>query len=56
MERTRRDLARERKELVEGVRREAAEVALAAAERLLKEKLDADGNRRLVRDYVTRLQ
>lgn len=56
MERARREMERDRKELVEAVRRDAVEVALAAAERLLNKHLDAEENRRLVRDYVSRLQ
>lgn len=56
MERARRDMERERKELVDEVRRGAVEVALAAAERLLKKRLDAEENRRLVQDYVGRLE
>lgn len=56
LERARREIARERKELVEAARREAVEVALAAAERLLRKRLDAEENRRLVREYMTEVR
>ncbi|MFQ5678929.1 MAG: F0F1 ATP synthase subunit B [Gemmatimonadota bacterium] len=56
VERTRAELERERQELVEQVRREAVDVSLAAAERLLRTKLDSEENRRLISDYVSRLE
>jgi len=37
---------------VEAVRREAVEVAIAAASRLLEERLDGDRDRKLVMDYI----
>lgn len=55
VDRTRRELDRERRELVEQVRREAIEVSLAAAGQLLKAHLDSKENRKLVRDYISRL-
>lgn len=55
LEAARREMARERDQLREDVRRDAVDVAIAAAERLLRERLDDEDNRRLVRDYVTRI-
>lgn len=54
-ERARAELQRERERLASEVRREAVDVALAAAERLLKERLDGEDDRRLVEDYVAKL-
>jgi len=55
LERTRREIEREHARLAADVRREAVDVALAAAERLLRERLDAEDDRRLVEEYVSRL-
>ena len=54
-ERARKELERERERLSAEVRREAVDVALAAAERLLKERMDSEDDRRLVEDYVAQL-
>lgn len=56
LERARRDLAREREDLVTSVRREAVDLSLAAAERLVRETLDDEAHRRLVREYIAELQ
>ena len=56
LERARRDLVREREDLLESVRQEAVDLSLAAAERLLHERLDDDANRRLVREYMAELE
>ena len=56
LSRVRRDLAREKDDLIESVRQEAVDLSLAAAERLLRERLDDDANRRLVREYITELE
>ncbi len=48
----RREIERERDAAVEAVRREAVEVAIAAASRLLEERLDGDRDRKLVMDYI----
>jgi F-type H+-transporting ATPase subunit b len=54
--RARRDLAREREDLLESVRREVVDLSLAAAERLMRESLDDEANRRLVRDYISEIE
>ncbi len=51
----RRELEAERQQLREDVRREAVEISLAAAERLIRARLDSDENRRLVGEYVSEL-
>jgi F-type H+-transporting ATPase subunit b len=51
--RARQDIERERDRALESVRREAVDVALAAAGRLLGERVDADRDRKLVSDYLT---
>ncbi len=55
MERTRREMEREREKLREELRGEVADVAIAAAERLLEERLDDEASRRLVQKYVTKI-
>jgi len=56
LERTRKEMDRERERLVSEVRREAVDVAIAAAERLLRERLDGEDDRRLVEDYLSSLE
>ena len=55
MERTRREMEREREKLRDELRQESADVAIAAAERLLESRLDDDRSRDLVRKYVARM-
>lgn len=52
----RRELDMEREQLREDLRREAVEISLSAAERLIRARLDAEENRRLVEQYVSELQ
>jgi F-type H+-transporting ATPase subunit b len=54
--RVRKDLVREREDLFESVRREAVDLSIAAAERLIRESLDDEGNRRLVSEYMAGLE
>ena len=56
LERARRELAREKVDLLESVRREAVDLSLRAAERLVRETLDDDANRRLVREYIAEME
>jgi F-type H+-transporting ATPase subunit b len=55
LERARQEIERERELAVESVRREAVELALAAAARLLDQKLTAAEDRRLISDYLGRV-
>lgn len=52
IEGARREILRERDAAVETLRRESVELAMAAASRLLAERLDDDRDRRLVMAYV----
>lgn len=53
--RGRAELAHERAGMLEQVRRDAVEVAMHAAERLVRRNLDAADNRRLVEEYLSQL-
>lgn len=52
--RAKADIEAERARAVEAVRREAVEVALAAASRLIEQRLDQEADRRLVNEYLTK--
>lgn len=52
LERARRDIAAEREAALDSVRREAVVLALAAAEKLVRAKMDGEENRRLVREFL----
>lgn len=51
----RRELDIERDKLRQDIREEAVDIALAASERLLRTRLDADENRRLIGEYVSEI-
>ena len=51
----RREIERERDAAIVQLRREAVEVAMAAASRLLEERIDGERDRRLVMDYIDEL-
>lgn len=53
--RARKDLQREREQLMDEVRREAVDVAMKAAERLMRTRVDRERDRELVRDYVSEI-
>jgi F-type H+-transporting ATPase subunit b len=53
--RARADANAERAALMEQVRRDSVDVAIRAAERLVRKNLDGDDNRRLVQDYLAQL-
>lgn len=52
MVRARRDIAAEREGALDAVRREAVDLSIAAAEKLVRRSLDAEDNRRLVREFL----
>lgn len=56
LERARREMDRERERVLEQLRAETVDISLAAAERLIKARLDSEDNRRLVQDYIQRLE
>lgn len=55
LERTRKEIAAERDRAVAELRREAVDLSLAAAAKLIGERLDADDDRRLVERYLAAL-
>jgi F-type H+-transporting ATPase subunit b len=50
--RARRDIAEERDRAVSDLRREAVELSLAAASKLIGKRLDSDSDRKLVEEYL----
>jgi F-type H+-transporting ATPase subunit b len=54
--RARRELAEERQRAVAELRREAVDLSLAAAGRLIRQRLDSDADRQLVNDYLATLE
>lgn len=54
--RARREIGIERAAALESVRREAVDLSLAAAERLLRRNLSGEDNRRLVAEYLDRVE
>ena len=55
LERARRDIAAERDRAVADLRREAVDLSLAAASKLLGERLNTDSDRRIVQEYLASL-
>jgi F-type H+-transporting ATPase subunit b len=53
LERARRDIAAERDRAVAELRREAVDLSLAAATKLIGQRLDAEGDRRIVQEYLS---
>ena len=56
LERARREMDRERQRVLEQLREETVDISLAAAERLIKARLDSESDRRLVREYIGSLE
>ena len=52
LERARRDIQAERDKAAAELRKEAVELTLAAASKLIEQKLDNDTNRKIVTDYL----
>jgi F-type H+-transporting ATPase subunit b len=52
LERARRDIIAERERAVAELRREAVDLSLAAASKLIGKRLDAEGDRQLVQEYL----
>jgi F-type H+-transporting ATPase subunit b len=55
LERARVEIQREQERAIEALRREAVDISLAAAEQLIKTRLDSDQDRRLVEEYIEKL-
>lgn len=56
LERARRDIDAEKEKAILALRREAVELSIAAATKLVGSNLDNDANRRLVLDYLATLE
>src|ERR687898_1248827 len=56
LERARRDIAAERDRAVADLRREAVDLSLAAASKLMGERLGSESDRKLVTDYLGTLE
>ena len=54
--RARADIEAERARAIETMRREAVDLALAAAERLVEKRLDTEADRKLVSDFLSRAE
>ena len=55
LERARRDISAERDRAVADLRREAVDLSLAAASKLLGERLNSENDRRVVQEYLSTL-
>lgn len=56
MERARRDIAAEKDKAIADLRREAVELALGAAAKVVGQRLDADADRKIVLDYLAKVE
>jgi F-type H+-transporting ATPase subunit b len=56
LERARRDIAAERDRAVAELRREAVDLSLAAASKLIEKRLDSETDRKLVQEYLAGLE
>jgi F-type H+-transporting ATPase subunit b len=56
LERARREIANERDRAVEELRREAVDISLAAAGKLIGERFSSDADRRLIESYLATLE
>ena len=54
--RARADIETERLKAVESVREEAVDLALAAAAKLIEQRLDADNDRRIINEFLKRVE
>ena len=56
LDRARREIDAEKEKAILALRKEAVDLAIAAASRLIEEKLDDEANRRLVLEYLASLE
>ncbi len=56
LDRTRREIAAERDKAVLELRREAVDLALGAAAKVIGQRLDSEADRRIVLDYVSKVE
>jgi F-type H+-transporting ATPase subunit b len=56
LERARREIEGEKEKAILALRREAVDLSIAAASKLVESNLDSDANRRLVLEYLASLE
>jgi len=56
LDRAKRDIAAEREKAIRALREEAVDLSLAAASKLIEQRLDSDGDRKLVLSYISSLE
>ena len=56
LERAKRDIAAEREKALRALREEAVDLSLAVASKLIEQRLDSDGDRKLVLSYLGSLE
>ena len=56
LDRAKRDIAAEREKAIRALRVEAVDLSLAAASKLIEQRLDSDGDRKLVLSYLGSLE
>jgi F-type H+-transporting ATPase subunit b len=56
LERAKREIAAEREKAIQALRREAVELSIAAASKLVESNLDSEANRKLVLEYLASLE
>jgi F-type H+-transporting ATPase subunit b len=56
LDRAKRDIAAEREKAIRALREEAVDLSLAAASKLIEQRLDSDGDRKLVLSYLGSLE
>ena len=56
LERTRREIASERDKAIADLRREAVDLALAAAAKVIGQRLDSEADKKIVLDYLAKVE
>jgi len=56
LERTRRDIATERDKAIADLRREAVDLALGAAAKVIGQRLDSEADKKIVLDYLAKVE
>lgn len=56
LDRAKRDIAAEREKAIRALREEAVDLSLAAASKLIEQRLDSDGDRKIVLSYLGSLE
>jgi F-type H+-transporting ATPase subunit b len=56
VERAKQEIEREREQAIESLRRETVELSIAAASHLVSRRMDADEDRRVVREFLDRTE